>query len=565
MLLAGNASGQGGQPSAPRLPGVQAQPIFLGKTIIVPINGTVRLQMTTKKRIVTVLNERDVIARISGGPDASAVLVTGLETGITHVTLTDSDGVQETFDIQVQLDIEYLKFLIIRAVPTATIQVVPTGKDNLLITGVVARPEDADVIMRTASSIAGGPDRVVNALRVGGVQQVQLDVVMATVSREQFRRMAFNFLETGNQHFLASTVGSAFTFPTSGITPGPGGILSTQFPLGTPNGSAPNVIWGIANSQQGFLGVLQALRDENVAKIMSEPRVVALSGKPASFIAGGEQAVPVPAGLGQVGVQFEEFGTRLNFLPIVLGNGKIHLEVEPEVSQLNAAFGTVIQGTTVQGRTTERIHTTVELEDGQTYVLGGLLQKQTTGTATKIPILGDIPFIGAAFSAKSFDETEEELVFVVTPHLVDAMACDQAPKAFPGQETRSPTDFELFLEGILEAPRGPREVFPNGHYVPAYKNSPTASMMPCGSNGSGRCGVGGGAAGCRTCGEPYGATLGAGTPLPGSPEIRPVSGEEMAPAGSAGDPGSASGIPPQALKIPSSSPAAPAGGDGHKQ
>ena len=179
-----------------------------------------------------------------------------------------------------------------------------------------------------------------------------------------------------------------------------------------------------------------------------------LSGNPASFLDGGEQAVPVPAGLGQVGVQFEEFGTRLNFLPIVLGNGRIHLEVEPEVSSLNAAAGVVIAGATVPGRQTQRVHTTVELESGQTFVIGGLIQHTSTGTTNKVPVLGQLPFLGTFFSTKTYSEEETELVVLVTPHLVDAQSCDQLTKVLPGQETRSPDDFELFLEGILEAPRG---------------------------------------------------------------------------------------------------------------
>src|SRR5262249_35136129 len=152
--------------------------------------------------------------------------------------------------------------------------------------------------------------------------------------------------------------------------------------------------------QSGFLAFLQALKDENLAKLLAEPRLVTLSGRPASFLSGGEQAIPVPAGLGQVGVQFEEFGTRLNFLPIVLGNGRIHLEVEPEVSQLDAASGTNIQGTVVPGRVTQRVHTTVELEDGQTFVIGGLIQHELAGTTRKVPVLGDLPLVGACFRSE---------------------------------------------------------------------------------------------------------------------------------------------------------------------
>jgi hypothetical protein len=190
--------------------------------------------------------------------------------------------------------------------------------------------------------------------------------------------MAFDFLAGDRDWFWASTGSAAVGSPTlvgrGSAQLGPNGSLSG--PPGLANGAPSNLFLGVLRQNSGFIGFLQALRDENVAKLLAEPRLVTMSGRPASFLSGGEQAVPIPAGLGQVGVQFEEFGTRLNFLPVVLGNGRIHLEVEPEVSQLDAANGTNIQGTVVPGRVTQRVHTTVELEDGQTFVLGGLIQRE---------------------------------------------------------------------------------------------------------------------------------------------------------------------------------------------
>jgi pilus assembly protein CpaC len=276
-----------------------------------------------------------------------------------------------------------------------------------------------------------------------------------------------------------------------------------------PNGVNSNLFLAVFNPTQNFFGLLQALKDEDLVKIMAKPNLVSLSGRPAQFLDGGEQAIPVPAGLGQVGVEFVEFGTRLSFLPIVLGNGKIYLEVEPEVSSLDPAFGTSINGTVVPGRDTQRVHTTVQLEDGQTYVLGGLIQHRVIGTTTKVPVVGEIPFLGAAFSRKIYTEEEDELVILVTPHLVDGMSCDQAPKLLPGDETRSPDDFELFLEGILEAPRGSREVCPDYRYVPAYKNGPTSALFPCAGNGNG-----GGGAGCAAA-----ATAGTAAHVAGSASL----------------------------------------------
>jgi pilus assembly protein CpaC len=465
-------------------------PRVLGLTV--PINGTKSVQMSTKKNLKTVTNQDPSVARVSAmADDPTRVQITGQRAGATRVTLTDVNNAQDIYEVIVQADVEHLRAILRQVAPTANLTLIPANENTMVLNGTVAQLEDIDAIQRTVQAVGGF--QIINHLRVGGVSQVQLCVVVAQVSRDDLRRMAFNFLTDTEHSFVGSTVGQAVVNPA---TVGLGGVLSTNGVLvgtpGVPNGAPTNLFFGILNTSSGFLGFLQALKDESVVKLLAEPKLVTMSGRPASFLSGGEQAVPVPAGLGQVGVQFEEFGTRLNFLPIVLGNGKIHLEVEPEVSNLNAAFGTAINGTVVPGRDTQRVHTTVELEDGQTFAIGGLIQRNINGSISKVPIIGDLPFIGAAFSSKNFEERETELVVLVTPRLVDAMDCNQLPRLLPGQETRSPDDFELFLEGILEAPRGPREVFPNRHYVPAYKNGPTAGVFTCAGNDHGQGGLNGG-------------------------------------------------------------------------
>lgn len=486
VAYAGPASAQG-QPDLKRL---------TGSAIIVPVNSSQRLQMGTGKNLKEVRNPKEAVARVQAIPgDPKQVLITGLEPGTTRITLIDVDNAEETYDIVVQLDVEYLRTLLRRAVPTANVEPIPGANNTVILTGVVAHAEDVETLLRASASVLGSQDRVASAMRVGGVQQVQLDVIVATVSRREIRRLSFEFANFGSHHILSNGFGG-LTLPTTGISGTfPGGPIITNS-VGQINGAPINVFAAVFTPQQDVFGLLQALRDENLVKQLAEPKLVTKSGKPASFLSGGEQAVPVPAGLGQIGIQFEEFGTRLNFLPIVLGNGRIHLEVEPEVSTLDQNFGTTIGGTMVPGRVTQRVHTTVELESGQTLAIGGLIFHTLTGGMRKVPILGDLPFIGAAFSSKSFDESESELLVLVTPRLVDAMSCDQAPKILPGQETRSPDDFELFLEGILEAPRGQRAICPGNRYVPAYKNGPSAGIFPCG--GSYMVGKG---SGCATCGS----------------------------------------------------------------
>lgn len=434
-------------------------------------------------------NPRPDLLRIDGGRSPYSASFTGLKPGFVDLTftITTEDGKKETRQMQVvvQTDVEYLNFIFKRVVPTANIEAVPGPGGSIIIKGTVANAQDTETIDRIALASLGdaNPRKVINAARVGGVQMVQLDVVVARVTRSEVRRMNLDVWNPGAQHDLTSVQGGGFNLPTpgTGISGNPLGAFTVQNTVGTPNGVPSNIFLSIFTSSQSVFLFLQALRDNNLAKLMAEPHVVTMSGKPANFLSGGDQAVPEVSGFGgTAGVRFVPFGTQLQVLPIVLGNGKIYLEIEPEVSALDPANGVSIGGFTVPGRSTQRVHTSVMLEDGQTFVIGGLIQSSLQGNTTKLPVLGDIPFLGAAFTRKFFQEVEEELVILVTPHLIDAMSCDQVAKRLPGQETRRPDDFELFLEGILEAPRGQREVWSDRHYIAAYKNDPTLSVYPCG-------------------------------------------------------------------------------------
>jgi pilus assembly protein CpaC len=527
LLLGGVAVAASAQEKLPTPVGV----------LTVPVEGTQPLQMSKKQIIKEFVIPREGVIRAAGKVnDPRTLMITGLAPGTVTITLTDEAGNKEVFDVIVQLDVQYLNTVLRQAIPTANIRPIPGANNTIILTGWVARAEDINTVVELARSQVGGT--IIPALRIGGVQQVQLEVVVALVSRTEVRRMAFNFLADSRNFFIASTVGQSVGTPALAGVGSPtltvNGVLAGV--PGVPNGSPTNLFLGVLHPTWGFLQFLQALEDENLAKVLAAPTVVVLSGRPASFLVGGEQAIPVPAGLGQIGVQFEEFGTRLNFLPIVMGNGKIHLEVEPEVSSLNAAFGTAISGTIVPGRSTQRVHTTVELEDGQTFAIGGLIQHNVTGTVTKLPVLGSLPVVGVAFSSKSYQDQEQELVVLVTPRLVDAMSCDQVPKLLPGQETRKPDDLELFLGGILEAPRGPRQVFHGHRYIPAWKNGPSAAVFPCAGNG--HCGNGHGDSNCEAAAGTMNMQP-APAPLPLSmennpPAMPPLPGQDVVPTRASG-------------------------------
>ena len=414
----------------------QAQP--LSTTVLVPLGGTKDLQMTTKKPIAKAEAKRDgviSIRPIQGNPTAVRLLGQAAES--TDLILTDADGKVETYLVIVQRDVENLKAQLRRAIPASAIVVTPMNESTVLLTGTISRAADAPVLDQVVRALGFIP---INQVSVGGVQQVQLDVVVAIVSRSAFRRFAFDFLTNSKNFYFASVGSGAAATPATAGTAGAigsalGGLVDG---VGSPNGAPSNILFGVLHSGYNFLGFLQALREDDLLKIVAEPHLTTMSGTPASFISGGEQAIPVPAGLGQVGVQFEEFGTRLNFLPIVLGDGRIHLEVEPEFSTLDPANGVNIQGTTVPGRDTHRVHTTVNVEDGHTIVIGGLIQHEVIGSLVKVPVLGDLPYIGTAFSRKSYEEIEEEVLIVVTPHVVEGVDCAHAQKFFPVKRRAAP-------------------------------------------------------------------------------------------------------------------------------
>jgi pilus assembly protein CpaC len=464
-------------------------------TLIVPIGGTRPLQMKGRKIITRAENVNERVLEVRSVRDQpDTLLLLGKDAGTTRLTLTAQDGSTETFEVIVQLDIEYLKSILQRAVPTANIQLIPIHSSTVIISGTVNHAEDIPAILATANAVLGGgagpagpgSDRVINRLSVAGVQQVQLDAVIAFVDRSLTRAMGVDFFSSGAHHNFASTI-SGFLIP---------GTLAGNVVSGLQTAGSPNLTLTLMNNEETVGIAMRALKEEGLSKIMAQPTVTTLSGRSATLLSGGEQAVPQSGGLGTTTVQFIPFGTTLSVLPIVLGSGKIRLEIEPEVSQLSQAAGVVANGVNVPGRTVQRVHSTVEMETGQTLVIGGLIQNTVFATTTMVPVIGEIPFLGTLFSLKNFMEDEQELVILVTPHLVDPQSCDQLVKLLPGQETRSTDDFELFLEQLIEAPRGPRDVSPNNHYVPAYKNGPTAQIFPCAEDTvprcvGGRCGRGG--------------------------------------------------------------------------
>jgi pilus assembly protein CpaC len=296
--------------------------------------------------------------------------------------------------------------------------------------------------------------QIINLIRIPGPQQVLLKVRVAELNRTALREIGSNFLFVDRKSgtIVGSQIGGSTVAAAATATPGLAGTAVNSLAEHT-------TLFGIFD-KAGFDIMFNALRQNQILKILAEPNLMALSGHQANFLAGGKFPVPIAQG-GSNGiaatptVTFEPFGVGLDFLPFVLDNDTIRLTVHPSVSTLDFAIGTVlvVGGTPVPGLNTREAQTTVELHQGQTLAIAGLLQLELSGQTTRIPGLGDLPIFGPFFSNTTGNRVEKELVVLVTPYLVDAMnPCDVPPT--PGDEFKEPNDLELYLLNRIEGRTG---------------------------------------------------------------------------------------------------------------
>lgn len=482
------------QPATKADAGGKPAKVRIGKSgeLLVPLGGLVEFspKLPAGVTVSTTRVTNDQILQTRPNPDdPNSVLLVGANSGVTRLTFVLSNNTQIEYEVVVQPDYELLKKVIQRAVPTASVEVLPGVGSGIILTGYVNKPSDADIITRITQGAAGGVgtqgSSVINAIQVGGPQHVMIEVVVAQVNRSELRTRGSDFFVNGPSGSFSSLISSLVSTQTASFTGITGGTVSPD----------ANLRIGLV-SPQLFVAV-RALRSEGLTKILSEPKVTTQSGRPAVIRSGGQQAVlsATGGGLGSISVNLEQVGTQLEVLPIVYGDGKIYLEVSPSIRSRNDGFGIQTSAGFSPGFTEQSTRATVVLESGQTFAIGGLLETTTQATNTKVPFIGDLPFVGAAFSRISHDERETELIVLVTPRLVDALDCTQVPRRLPGRETRSPDDYELFLEGLLEAPRGQRQVWNGRCYNAAYKCDPTYGTFPAKGNV-----CNGGAGGCNATG-----------------------------------------------------------------
>lgn len=362
--------------------------------------------------------------------------------GVTQVNLWDDQGNIYTVDVIVFGDARELDLLLKSQFPDCAIKVIPVAS-GVLLSGYVDQQEHVSRIIQIAEEYY---PRVINNLRLGGVQEVLLHVKVMEVSRTKLRSLGFDWSQISGQNVIRSSA--------SGLLPGvtAAGAAAGGAASAVTSGSE-TFFFSVFDGGDAFFGVLEALRQDNLMKVLAEPTLVTVSGRPAFFQVGGEFPIIVPQSLGTVSIEYKRYGTQVDFVPIVLGNGRIRLEVRPRVSEIDPTRSVTMNSITVPGLRVREVDTGVEMKAGQTLALAGLVETRVEAERRGVPFISDVPYIGAAFRRVAERSNDVELLILVTPELVDAMDPEQVPPCGPGTQTASPNDWELYMKGYIEVPR----------------------------------------------------------------------------------------------------------------
>lgn len=412
----------GSSSSSQEVPGAAPLRVMVGKSLL--INTTERL----KRVSVTDPSVADALV-----VTPTQVLVNGLAPGEVSLLIWDELERSRSFDLRVDVDITAAAEEIHRLFPDEQITVTPS-RSAIVLSGHVTT-EDA---MKHAGSIASAYSKnVVNVLTFGpvGAQEVLLEVKFMEVDRSAVTQLGINLFMPGlgNTVALSQTgqFGNLTVHNTAQTTTTNGNTQTTTTTATPPVVNISDFLnLFVARTDINIGAVIKAMQQKNLLQILAEPNLIAVNGKEASFLAGGEFPFPVsqPSGQGfsTVTIQFREFGVRLKFTPVIQPNGYIHLRVVPEVSALDYANAVTISGTTVPALSTRKADTEFELQDGQSFVIAGLMDSRVTNLTSKIPGLGDIPVLGNFFRSKSLQRSNSELMVLCTARKVSPSA--QAPK-----------------------------------------------------------------------------------------------------------------------------------------
>jgi pilus assembly protein CpaC len=371
---------------------------------------------TTLERVLITDPEIADAVPVSG----TEVVLNGNQAGSTTLLLWGLDGSRATYNVRVVVNSTYLEEELNRLLPGSGIRAAAAG-NAIVLTGEGIDPRVAERAMVLAESLSNGVP-IVDHISVPERAQVLLRVRLAEVNRSAVQNIGSRFIWMDPTNLRGDVEGSI----------GPGGFQGDFL------GQGPNVTFSDAvnfyffHQPSNVAAFIRALREEGAFQSLAEPNLLAFPGEEASFLAGGEFPFPMVQGQsGAVTVDFREFGVRLNFEPHITNSGAIRLRVAPEVSQLDFGAGLTLQGFSIPTILSRRVETVVELQEGQTFAIAGLMDSQLTRSASKIPFLGEIPIIGSLFQSREVRDAQTELLVLVTPQLVYPQ--DQAPRLPTGE------------------------------------------------------------------------------------------------------------------------------------
>jgi pilus assembly protein CpaC len=420
---------------------------------------TVRVGMPFSEALVGNADVADVVPLTD-----KAIYIVGKKIGVTRVALLDtSKQLLGVVDVEVSYDLDGLRKRM-KANPELDSVVVQSVNGKILLSGVVPDP----VAMQTAITLAKqiSSDEVTNAMKVAAPQQVMLEVRFVEADRTASRALGVNAAVVGPDGAAVTGVESfsggigtngSGDFVNNLVNNAAAGLVSNSVPFGTLIGRV------LAGGTSADIFV-KALEEKGLARRLAEPNLVALSGDTASFLAGGEFPFPVAADNDKVTVEFKKFGIGLAFTPTVLSRGQINLKIEPEVSELDPTnYIKVSDKVEIPSLIVRRASTTVELRDGQSFAIAGLLQSNHIKNQRQLPWLGDVPVIGALLRSAAWQKKETDLVIIVTPRLVNPRTPGQKI-ATPLDKTLPTNDKEFFLTGRHEIETGKPDAF-TGHII----------------------------------------------------------------------------------------------------
>ena len=441
--ITGRAMAQGGRPNLPQL-GLSPGEVRVTKEFesVEVVLGSSRL-ITMPFSIPRVVVEDPSI--LSATPlSRDQILIRALQAGVTGVGILDENGRSYTIEVNVVNDVRQLQAIINHTFPTANVTVRPL-RDAIILVGTVPNPEMAAQVVDVAGKFS---EQVFQNLQVSGAQNIALKMKVYEVSMNKFRRIGADLQIGNNKLAVAQGVSDLIDMTAVQATGASSVMFDPDGRILTTGGDTLKA--NFINGSTQFFSAIEFMEQHDVARLLDEPTLVTLNGRPAEFLSGGEIPILVNAVLGVASIEFRPFGTKVDFLPISLGDGRLRIDLRYEVSQLAPGLS---GDTDTPGFTVSRTNIAAEMAAGHSLAIAGVIKEQQKTTKRGLPGLMHAPWIGGAFRKNQDELTGSELLVVATPTFVGEVDPAMLPAFGPGQNTEAPLNKEFYGRGYLEVPR----------------------------------------------------------------------------------------------------------------